>query len=218
MTPIPFEKNLRERALALGIQTVTLHFSGGNDEGFLEVELLSKSETPLKSQTPGDPLEALKSEIEDWAWDYYPYNGTGIGVPYGDVLQYDLQKDSIECHSWYETPPPNLPNLSNLPNLPNLNPQGTPRRRKTTKKKLQEALAERDEARAEAKKWEGLYDEVADALLHEVHRDSFEDLETLGECAQRVLNERNQARELLAMQTRLVTDLELRLLKVSKDI
>jgi len=111
MTPIPFERNLRERALALGLHTITLNFSGGNDEGFLEVSLLQKNGEPLSSQYPGDPAGCLAAEIQDWAWDHYPFHGTGIGVPYGDILQYNLTEDTIEYDSWYETPHPCPPRL-----------------------------------------------------------------------------------------------------------
>lgn len=45
--------------------------------------------------------------------------------------------------------------------------------------------------REEAKKWEALYDEVYDALSNEVDRDSQGELETVGQCAKRIIKERN---------------------------
>jgi hypothetical protein len=46
--------------------------------------------------------------------------------------------------------------------------------------------------REEAKKWEALYDEVYDALSNEIDRDSQGELETLGQCAKRIIKERNE--------------------------
>lgn len=49
-------------------------------------------------------------------------------------------------------------------------------------------------ARAEATKWEKLYDEVYFVLFSEQDRDSYKELETIPECAERLLQERNALR------------------------
>jgi hypothetical protein len=60
-----------------------------------------------------------------------------------------------------------------------------------TIKRLETELAT---ARAEASKWEKLYDEVYFVLFSEQDRDSYQELETIPECAERLIRERNALR------------------------
>lgn len=60
-------------------------------------------------------------------------------------------------------------------------------------KQIVEALKQRDEALAEAKKWEGLYDALYDPIMFEVVEP-----ESDIECLKRILKERDSLREQLA--------------------
>lgn len=54
---------------------------------------------------------------------------------------------------------------------------------------------ERDAWKAEAKKWETLYDELQDPLLLEVGRDSYGETEEYPDCIKRIITERDQLRK-----------------------
>lgn len=56
---------------------------------------------------------------------------------------------------------------------------------------------QRDAALAEAKKWEGLYDEVEAIYMLEVQRNSIGPTETDAECIKRIIEERESLREQL---------------------
>ena len=51
----PLKKEIYNKAKELGVDKITLKFSGGNDEGYLDVEL------------EPDWNQDLATEIEDWA-------------------------------------------------------------------------------------------------------------------------------------------------------
>jgi hypothetical protein len=84
----PLKKEIYEKALKLGVKEIALHFSGGNDEGYLNVEV-----NPYNHE--------LADEIEQWAWDIYSYNGAGDGSDYGDVITYDLANKRASSQEWY---------------------------------------------------------------------------------------------------------------------
>jgi len=52
--------------------------------------------------------------------------------------------------------------------------------------------------KAEAEKWESIYDDCEDALVGEQLRDTFGEHESIADCARRVLRERDQLRARLA--------------------
>lgn len=84
----PLSKAIHDKAKELGVKLIVLRFSGGNDEGYLQVET--------------DPYDqAFESEIEDWAWGVYNYNGAGDGTDYGDTITYDLEKGEVSADEWY---------------------------------------------------------------------------------------------------------------------
>lgn len=87
----PLPKELFEKLIAAGVKKLTLEFSGGNDEGYLNVN--------------GSPHEnmstALAGEIEDWGNNVYPYNGAGDGNDYGDNIVYDLEAMTATHQEWY---------------------------------------------------------------------------------------------------------------------
>lgn len=86
----PISKVIYEKAKELGINTIELRFSGGNDEGYLDIEV-----------KPWDKQGEMDSEIEEWAWQVYQYNGAGDGNDYGDNITYDLEKGQVTTCEWY---------------------------------------------------------------------------------------------------------------------
>lgn len=87
----PLKKSIYNKAKKFGIESITLHFSGGNDEGYLDVEI-----QPYEDRTMD-----FVNEVEDWAWEVYDYNGAGEGYDYGDDIAYDLKNGKVSTSEWY---------------------------------------------------------------------------------------------------------------------
>ena len=90
----PFSKELFELVKAAGIKSVELRFSGGSDQGYLDVNI-----EPYESSTA-----ELATKIEKWAWDVYHYSGAGDGSDYGDNITYNFETGKVEVESWYSEP------------------------------------------------------------------------------------------------------------------
>ena len=99
MDALPFPKSLYEKAKTLNVKIVTLAFSGGNDEGYLNVSV--ESDDYDKNR---DSLYVLESDIEEWAWEVYDYSGAGDGTDYGDDVIYDLVNSTVETQTWFMEP------------------------------------------------------------------------------------------------------------------
>ncbi len=84
----PLPKSIYERAIKIGVTAITLHFSGGSDEGFLDVELEGNSDN------------ALANDIDTWAWEVYEYSGAGDGSDYGDDITYNLGTMKATHSEW----------------------------------------------------------------------------------------------------------------------
>jgi hypothetical protein len=91
MTIEPLNKDIYNQALELGIERITLRFSGGSDEGMLDVDVAPWNEKTAK----------LIADIENWAWDVYSYSGAGDGSDYGDDVEYDLVNKRVSSSEWY---------------------------------------------------------------------------------------------------------------------
>ena len=88
----PLPERIVARAKQLKIEIITLNFSGGSDEGCLNVDVDSSHEVVA----PSDFL----NEIENWAWGAYHYSGAGDGSDYGDDITYDLKAGTASCQDW----------------------------------------------------------------------------------------------------------------------
>jgi hypothetical protein len=89
----PLSKDIYNKAKELGIEKIFLKFSGGSDEGNLQVDLY-----------PYDKHDdTLQNEIDDWAWEVYSYSGAGDGSDYGDDITYDLVEGKVSTSEWYQT-------------------------------------------------------------------------------------------------------------------
>ena len=89
----PLPARIVARAKALKIEIITLNWSGGNDEGCLNVDVDSSQDTVA----PRDFLD----EIENWAWSAYSYSGAGDGSDYGDDITYNLKEGTASCQDWH---------------------------------------------------------------------------------------------------------------------
>lgn len=91
----PLSKEIYNKAKALGITKIVLNFSGGSDEGYLNVTLYPWD------QNKSDEHNKLNAEVENWAWDVYSYSGAGDGNDYGDDIEYDLENNKVSSQEWY---------------------------------------------------------------------------------------------------------------------
>lgn len=88
MNAKPLSKAIYDKAKELGVNTISLEFSGGNDEGHLHVQ----------TDTDNYDFEKL---VEDWAWEVYDYSGAGDGSDYGDNVVYDLKEGKVSTSEWF---------------------------------------------------------------------------------------------------------------------
>ena len=74
MNAEPISKKLFDNLIAAGITEVKLSFSGGNDEGYLDVSVWPRRD-------PGDDdVRNLIKEIEDWAWQSNSKKAADSGI------------------------------------------------------------------------------------------------------------------------------------------
>jgi len=85
----PLPKKIFNKAVSLGITEIHLNFSGGNDEGYLNVSFVNEQN------------EDFEREVTDWADTEYSYSGAGDGSDYGDDIVYNLTKKTVTSSSWY---------------------------------------------------------------------------------------------------------------------
>ena len=85
----PLNKSIYNKAKEQGIESIILHFSGGSDAGYLDVETEPKWD------------QDLAREIEEWAWEVYDYSGAGEGNDYGDDITYDLKNGKVSTSEWF---------------------------------------------------------------------------------------------------------------------
>lgn len=90
----PLNKTIYDNARKMGIKQIILHFSGGNDEEFLNIDI-----TPW----PMSGGNNLVDDVQDWAWNVYDYNGDGDGSDFGDDIVYDLENETVTTSDWYMT-------------------------------------------------------------------------------------------------------------------
>ena len=113
----PLKKSLYNKMVNRKYTSLTLRFSGGHDEGMLEIDLIpcpsyphSRELNPVtkKFETVTDPslqkewdkYRKFVDEIENWVWSVYNYNGAGEGVQYGDTVEYDLKTGLVYTIDW----------------------------------------------------------------------------------------------------------------------
>ena len=87
----PLNKTIYNKAKEQGIEQIILHFSGGSDEGYLDVELCEADNAD----------DSFFKEVEEWAWEAYDYNGAGEGSDYGDDITYDIKEGKVSTSEWF---------------------------------------------------------------------------------------------------------------------
>lgn len=97
MSAEAMSKKLYEELVAAGATQVTLGFSGGSDEGFLDVSIDYKDTSKVSNAVSIE----LERKVEKWAWTAYRYSGAGDGSEYGDNYIYNLVDGTVEHSSWY---------------------------------------------------------------------------------------------------------------------
>lgn len=95
--PVPLPKNLFDEGVKMGIHTITLNFSGGNDEGYLDVHF--SGDFAKEGTNPYD--NGFSDKVEDWAWSAYSYSGGGDGTDYGDDIEYNLITKKVYTSDWH---------------------------------------------------------------------------------------------------------------------
>jgi len=85
----PLNKEIYNKAKELGVEKIILQFSGGNDEGNLNIDL------------EPDWNQDFANQVEDWTWEVYSYSGAGEGNDYGDNIEYDLKAGKVSTSEWY---------------------------------------------------------------------------------------------------------------------
>ena len=89
----PLCKEIYKKAQKLGITKIHLAFSGGSDEGYLNISFQDKNGKHVD-------YSDFNSEIEEWAWNVYDFSGAGDGNDYGDDIIYDLKNKAVETSDW----------------------------------------------------------------------------------------------------------------------
>lgn len=105
----PLPRNIYDKAKAHGIERILLFFKGGDDSGYLNVELVANSD-----DFNHDFGRKFENEVEAWAWTVYEYSGAGDGVDYGDNITYDLENNKVTTQAWYFTKKYDKPENSKL--------------------------------------------------------------------------------------------------------
>jgi hypothetical protein len=94
MTIHPLPKEIYDRAITSGVAFISLKFSGGSDEGHLDIELLNAEDYEVDNNS-------LVTDIDNWVWDVYSYSGAGDGNDYGDDITYDLKAMKANHKEWW---------------------------------------------------------------------------------------------------------------------
>ena len=90
----PLPKKIYDKAVALGITQIELHFSGGSDEGYLDVIVIGEYPRAVGA-------EDFEREVQDWADNAYSYSGAGDGNGYGDDVLYSIVSKTATISSWH---------------------------------------------------------------------------------------------------------------------
>ena len=96
----PLPKKIYDKAIALGITQIELHFSGGNDEGYLDAIVIGEYPR-VGTGAVLRACEDFEREVQDWADNAYSYSGAGDGNDYGDDVLYSIVSKTATISSWH---------------------------------------------------------------------------------------------------------------------
>lgn len=104
LEPKPILKEIFYELQLNCFETLVLSFSGGSDEGYLDIELSPSSDKNGDFSDIKHPRHEmyvkLRADIEKWAWSEYDYSGAGDGTAYGDTITYDIKKRKVKSSEW----------------------------------------------------------------------------------------------------------------------
>jgi len=102
ITPPPLPLRFMTRALSLGVSEIRLNWSGGSDEGHLNIDLRDNEGQHLYFYgEDNQDIRNLGEELDEWAWDTVSYGGAGDGNSYGDVIRYNLKEGTVSTETWW---------------------------------------------------------------------------------------------------------------------
>ena len=102
ITPPPLPLKFMTRALAANVELIIINWSGGSDEGHLDVNLRDKNGEFISHWQEGRPLlRALLADIEEWCYNTMDYGGAGDGISYGDTIRYNLKEGTVSTEAWW---------------------------------------------------------------------------------------------------------------------
>jgi hypothetical protein len=102
ITPPPLPLKFMTRALAANVELIIINWSGGSDEGHLDVNLRDKNGEFISHWQEGRPLlRALLADIEEWCYNTMDYGGAGDGSSYGDTIRYNLKEGTVSTEAWW---------------------------------------------------------------------------------------------------------------------
>ena len=96
MNAEPISKELYNELTRLGVTKVILSFSGGSDEGFLDVTYEG-----MDNEYFVEDYRKINEKVEEWAWSVYSYSGAGDGSDFGDTIVYDLVNKRVSTSEWW---------------------------------------------------------------------------------------------------------------------
>lgn len=103
-SPIDLPRAIYAEAMELRISAIFLRFSGGSDQGYLSVEVVTDERNQITAghaDYQGLPLTAaFIKKVDAWADAAYKYNGAGDGVDYGDDIMYNLVANRVIVTDW----------------------------------------------------------------------------------------------------------------------
>lgn len=94
----PLSKEIYEKALELNVEEIDLKFTGGSDEGYCYVDVVTKDRIRKNNVSE---ISEFEQEIEEWVWKTFDYSGAGDGNDYGDNITYDLVNNTVSHEEWY---------------------------------------------------------------------------------------------------------------------
>ena len=114
MTPKPLPKSIYSEAIRLGVVEIELAFSGGSDEGVLDVRLWTSSDVDPERRSASDqflsgPGRDLQREVEEWGSDTFYCASPVEGMPtrvlafgeFGETIVYDLERQVVSVRGWW---------------------------------------------------------------------------------------------------------------------
>lgn len=96
----PLSKKIFDKARNLGVDTITLSFAGGIDEGLVNVDCSYDADKQPLLDVQIAANVGFEEEIEEWVWQVYTYDGFGDGHDYGEDLTYDIKNATKENEVW----------------------------------------------------------------------------------------------------------------------